>query len=499
MIVIEYLHFNNYIYRDLKPDNVIIDDDKNAFLIDLDRMIKNSSQNEEKDHTRDFFFDFQAPELALNKFTNKVDIFSIGKIIKFMFSDEFTSGNKSEYLTLKALSEECYSDDADKRPNISQLIDRFYLDFYSMENPVDESDTIKTNENIHNDSFFPYWFLLSEIQQPESKYQLGLLYEEGKIVPKNINKAWNYYRIAADEDILEAQYKFGSFLINNKDCTDEDVFKAIHYFTKAAEKNHCESQFSLGMIYYDFINVCDDINKAVHYITLAANQNHKEAQYFLGRIYHCNFVGYPTDINRSIYYYKLAAMQNNDYIEKIFENGHQHDEEYYDDMLFYEQIEFSSLSQEKLNEFLSKLDIGKITGGLWSKLLSALTHQKDNTKNERYQLNNNNKKFKYDTNRQNRFEGIIHHLNNQCHGNSAEKGVIDVSIPDMPTIYNFSTHKNSNVVDLKDKMSYVTSKKEYSNWLKIDFKEKRVRPNNYSIRTWHLGPGNSHLMNWAVE
>ncbi|KAK8876676.1 hypothetical protein M9Y10_006896 [Tritrichomonas musculus] len=297
MIVIEYLHFNNYIYRDLKPDNVIIDDDKNAFLIDLDRMIKNSSQKEEKDHTRDFFFDFQAPELALNKFTNKVDIFSIGKIIKFMFSDEFTSNNKSEYLALKALSEECYSDDADRRPNISQLIDRFYLDFYSMENPVDESDTIKTNENIHNDSFFPYWFLLSEIQQPESKYQLGLLYEEGKIVPKNINKAWNYYRIAADEDILEAQYKFGSFLINNKDCTDEDVFKAIHYFTKEAEKNHCESQFSLGMIYYDFINVCDDINKAVHYITLAANQNHKEAQYFLGRIYHCNFVGYPTDIN----------------------------------------------------------------------------------------------------------------------------------------------------------------------------------------------------------
>ncbi|KAK8876677.1 hypothetical protein M9Y10_006897 [Tritrichomonas musculus] len=171
-----------------------------------------------------------------------------------------------------------------------------------------------------------------------------------------------------------------------------------------------------------------------------------------------------------------------DYIEKIFENCHQHDEEYYDEILFYEQIEFSSLSQEKLNEFLSKLDIGKITGGLWSKLLSALTHQKDNTKNKRYQLNNNNKKFKYDTNRQNRFEGIIHHLNNQCHGNSAEKGVIDVSIPDMPTIYNFSTHKNSNVVDLKDKMSYVTSKKEYLNWLKIDFKEKRVRPTNYSIR-----------------
>lgn len=108
--------------------------------------------------------------------------------------------------------------------------------------------------------------------------------------------------------------------------------------------------------------------------------------------------------------------------------------------------------------------------------------------------------FKYDTNRQNRFEGIIHYLNKQCHGNSAEKGVINVTTPDLITIYKHSSkYPNSCIVDFEDKMSYIAVRTQSSNWVKIDFKEKSVRPTNYSIRTWYMGPMNSHLMNWTIE
>ena len=41
MIVFKYFHDNGYIYCDLKPDNVMIDNNKNIVLIDLDRLIKN--------------------------------------------------------------------------------------------------------------------------------------------------------------------------------------------------------------------------------------------------------------------------------------------------------------------------------------------------------------------------------------------------------------------------------------------------------------------------
>ena len=50
MIILKFFHDNVYIYRDLKPDNVMIDDNKNIVLIDLDRLIKKDDKIE---HTSD--------------------------------------------------------------------------------------------------------------------------------------------------------------------------------------------------------------------------------------------------------------------------------------------------------------------------------------------------------------------------------------------------------------------------------------------------------------
>jgi hypothetical protein len=38
-----------------------------------------------------------------------------------------------------------------------------------------------------------------------------------------------------------------------------------------------------------------------------------------------------------------------------------------------------------------------------------------------------------------------------------------------------------------------------NNWLCYDFKERRVAPTHYTIRTYGCGPGEGHLKSWLVE
>ena len=45
MLSIVFLHLNGYIYRDLKPSNIMIDSNKTAILIDFDWMINFNDSN----------------------------------------------------------------------------------------------------------------------------------------------------------------------------------------------------------------------------------------------------------------------------------------------------------------------------------------------------------------------------------------------------------------------------------------------------------------------
>lgn len=83
MISIEDVHLNFFLYRDLKPTNIIIDSNKKAVLIDFDysRIEENIDQK-----TSSFGeLGFVSPELdGSNNYSFQTDIYSIGKIIYFI-------------------------------------------------------------------------------------------------------------------------------------------------------------------------------------------------------------------------------------------------------------------------------------------------------------------------------------------------------------------------------------------------------------------------------
>lgn len=84
-----------------------------------------------------------------------------------------------------------------------------------------------------------------------------------------------------------------------------------------------------------------------------------------------------------------------DIIYKIVNRGYETEE--YEDILFIEQIEFTSLSEPKLCEFINSLNLNQITSTLWQKLVECFSSK----------IENYNEKLP-STNEKNRYAQIVY-------------------------------------------------------------------------------------------
>jgi regulator of replication initiation timing len=97
-------------------------------------------------------------------------------------------------------------------------------------------------------------------------------------------------------------------------------------------------------------------------------------------------------------------------------------------------------------------------------------------------------------------DGIIAHLTRECGGNVHDHNVVDVT---SSTALDECAFRNeaSNTADLERNSYFVSDYRGKSiphtrnNWICYDFKEKRIVPTHYTIRTWQA----AHLKSWLVE
>jgi hypothetical protein len=115
-------------------------------------------------------------------------------------------------------------------------------------------------------------------------------------------------------------------------------------------------------------------------------------------------------------------------------------------------------------------------------------------------------------------DGIIAHLTRECGGNVHDRQIVDVTCgsfeketcganPHSGALHNEDNCAAKNVVDLEDDSVFASAlrgKEEdiphtRNNWICYNFKERRIVPTHYTIRTHASGPGVSHLKSWLVE
>ena len=144
----KYLHKHDIAHRDLKPNNILINDLNYPVIIDFGL----SRNNIEKMTTEAGTYIYCAPEVFSGNYDNKVDVYSYGLIINELYSHQppFYQYDYEEMKTmkkngvfeidqrmpesLKGLIEKCINPDPRERPSFKKIFQKLISKVYSLEN-----------------------------------------------------------------------------------------------------------------------------------------------------------------------------------------------------------------------------------------------------------------------------------------------------------------------------------------------------------------------------
>lgn len=195
----------------------------------------------------------------------------------------------------------------------------------------------------------------------------------------------------------------------------------------------------------------------------------------------------------------LEAIDNFIYMKKRFSNTDNDGVDYEEwRMRLYEEVDMLHLSENQFNEFIEKMNIENMTSMLWENLkgcLEAIFKEKSDC-NHRHKFKSRIRCLKYDGNSEHAFDGIIRDLSGDQGCNVVDMGLVEVT----SSSYNGSNRVPKNVVDFDDMNHYFQSKNLQDSWIQYDFKNLKVNPTHYSIRSRHdLRDGDNSLVNWKIE
>lgn len=103
---------------------------------------------------------------------------------------------------------------------------------------------------------------------PQSQYDLGRLYQEGKKLPMNYTKALAWYYQAASKGHIEAMTALAYLYLEGKG-TEVNVEKAVNWYEKAAQTDYIPAQLKLYEIYSSDTDKLPELVKAYKWLYLS--------------------------------------------------------------------------------------------------------------------------------------------------------------------------------------------------------------------------------------
>lgn len=147
----------------------------------------------------------------------------------------------------------------------------------------------------------------AEAGHPEAQHDLGLMYYKGRGVELDYQKACEWFAKAAEAGHATARYNMG-VMYENGYGVPKDMARAAEWYQEAAAQGHAKAQFTLGMMRFSGRGLEQDFAKSAEWFKKAAAQGHVKAQYNLGLMY-AKGQGVPRDYRQACAWWEKAAEQ----------------------------------------------------------------------------------------------------------------------------------------------------------------------------------------------
>ena len=252
------LHVNNIVHRDIKTDNILINNNR-ARISDFGTARKNIKTQTNQIIGTLGYLDPWLDESKNDRYTEKNDIYSLGNVIWVLINEKYEGpwekiSNIRDYnlrlvvnneklkipdktpSTLKAFLPSLWEKLCNKRPNITTVFEKISM---SREEFQNNDRSLQTTALSQQEALKP--LPLSSSNKLNVLNDEIIFYESVKNIIKEVLR---YYLLATDKNLADAQYELGYCYENGKGIKS-DLTKAIYWYQKAANQGHINAQKAL--------------------------------------------------------------------------------------------------------------------------------------------------------------------------------------------------------------------------------------------------------------
>lgn len=195
----------------------------------------------------------------------------------------------------------------------------------------------------------------------------------------------------------------------------------------------------------------------------------------------------------SIFENKNLNLESEDQLLKFINEAYTRDPKY---SILYDVVQFSNVSSELMEEFIKIFDMNDLSTRIWNSLCSRLREEIHYNEADGVERCNSNKSFvkTFSSSNNSEFNGIINYLVKSSKENIDKEIIIKSSSVNSTNEF----HQPINVV-LYDNDYYYYSQNLQKSWISFDFRNRRIVPTEYTIKSGPWKENGHHLKNWVLE